>query len=137
MSKITPFLMFGGKAKEALDFYTSIFPKAKIENITFYGEDDSGDVGTVKLANFSLNGQSFMCIDSNAPHGFTFTPAISFYINYDSEKEIDEYFEKLSNDGQVFMPLSKYPFSEKFGWIADKFGVSWQLNLSNSEQNEI
>lgn len=129
MNKITPFLMFDGNAKEALNFYTSVFPQSEIINITYYKADEPGAEGTVHHAVFALNGQTFMCIDS-AGHDFTFTPAISFYITCDSEQEIDGYFEKLSKDGRILMPLAQYPFSEKFAWLADKFGVSWQLSLS-------
>jgi predicted 3-demethylubiquinone-9 3-methyltransferase (glyoxalase superfamily) len=71
-----------------------------------------------------------MCIDSSVKHGFTFTPAMSIYVACDSEDEINRVFERLSQDGSVFMPLESYPFSEKYGWVADKYGVSWQLNLT-------
>ncbi len=70
-----------------------------------------------------------MCIDSSMKHDFTFTPAISLYVICGTEEEIGQFFEKLSQGGQVFMPLAAYPFSDKFGWLADKYGVSWQLNL--------
>jgi predicted 3-demethylubiquinone-9 3-methyltransferase (glyoxalase superfamily) len=83
-------------------------------------------------ATFILNGQEFMCIDSSVKHEFTFTPSISLYVKCDTEEEIDELFEKLSQDGEVLMPLAAYPFSAKFGWVQDKFGVSWQLNLSKN-----
>jgi len=85
----------------------------------------------VQHATFSLNGQEFMCIDSNAKHGFTFTPSISLYVKCKTEEEIEALFNKLSGGGQIFMPLSSYPFSKKFGWLSDKFGVSWQLNLTD------
>ena len=71
-----------------------------------------------------------MCIDSYVKHNFTFTPAISLYVKCETEAEIDNLFTKLSEDGNTLMPLSPYPFSKKFGWVADKFGVSWQLSLS-------
>lgn len=74
-----------------------------------------------------------MCIDSSIKHEFTFTPAISLYVTCDTEEEIDEAFEKLSEDGGVLMPLAAYPFSEKFGWVADKYGVTWQLNLASKK----
>jgi predicted 3-demethylubiquinone-9 3-methyltransferase (glyoxalase superfamily) len=81
---------------------------------------------------FSLNGQEFMCIDSSIEHAFTFTPAISIYVQCESEAEIDKLFEKLSSGGQVLMPLDQNPFSDKYAWLSDKFGVSWQLSLSKS-----
>ncbi len=80
-------------------------------------------------ATFSLGGQQFMCIDSNVQHAFTFTPAVSIYVNCDTEAEIDNAFARLSEGGQVMMPLAAYPFATKFAWVADRFGVSWQLAL--------
>jgi len=71
-----------------------------------------------------------MAIDSPLEHKFSFTPAISIYVKCESENEIKILFDKLSIDGQIFMPLNKYPFSEQFGWLTDKYGVSWQLNLT-------
>lgn len=130
--KITTFLMFEGRAEEAMNFYTSIFDQAEIIEISRYGANEAGPEGSVMKATFSLFGQEFMCIDSHVKHGFTFTPAISLYVNCDTEAEIDRYFEKLSSDGNVLMPLGQYPFSKKFAWVGDKFGVSWQLNLVNS-----
>jgi len=129
MQKITTFLMFEGRAEEAMNYYTALFEQAEIVSLTRYGPDQAGAEGSVQHAIFSLYGQEFMCIDSNQQHEFTFTPAISLYVNSETEAEIDKLFEKLSNGGQVLMPLDRYPFSEKFAWIADKFGVSWQLNL--------
>jgi len=130
MEKVTPFLMFqGGKAEEAMNYYTSLIEDSKITSISRYGANESGDEGTVMHATFSLKGQEFMCIDSNLKHEFSFTPSFSIYITCDSEKEIDNLYEKLMTDGQALMPLGDYGFSEKFGWINDQFGVSWQLNL--------
>jgi predicted 3-demethylubiquinone-9 3-methyltransferase (glyoxalase superfamily) len=70
-----------------------------------------------------------MCVDSPVQHGFTFTPAMSLFVDCDGEEEIDRLFAGLSGDGQILMPLGPYPFSRRFGWLSDKFGVSWQLNL--------
>ncbi|MDM5155634.1 VOC family protein [Bacillus sp. DX1.1] len=128
--KITTFLMFSGQAEEAMNHYISIFDKSEIISITRYGANEEGVEGTVLHATFSLNGQEFMCIDSSVKHGFTFTPAISLYVTCDTEEEIERVFEKLSQDGTVLMPLAAYPFSEKFCWVGDKFGVSWQLSLA-------
>jgi predicted 3-demethylubiquinone-9 3-methyltransferase (glyoxalase superfamily) len=126
--KITTFLMFEGKAEEAMTFYVSLFPNSQIDKIQRYGKGD-GPEGAVVHAIFSLNGQQYMCIDSPAKHGFTFTPSISLFVTCSTEKEIDTLFGKLSAGGQVMMALDKYPFSEKFAWVADRFGVSWQLTL--------
>jgi predicted 3-demethylubiquinone-9 3-methyltransferase (glyoxalase superfamily) len=121
--------MFEGKAEEAMNFYISLFENSKIVEIVRYKANEAGPEGSVMKALFSLNGQMFMCIDSPAKHGFTFTPAISLFVDHSSEEVIETLFNQLSKDGQVLMPLGPYPFSEKFGWVADKYGVSWQLNF--------
>jgi predicted 3-demethylubiquinone-9 3-methyltransferase (glyoxalase superfamily) len=131
--QITTFFMFEGRAEEAMNFYTSIFDKSEIKTITRYGANEDGPEGTVHHAVFSLNGQEFMCIDSYVNHGFSFTPSISLYVACDTEEEIDRVFEKLAQDGSILMPLAAYPFSKKFGWVADRFGVTWQLTLGNDE----
>lgn len=130
--KITTFLMFqDGNAEEAMNFYISLFDNSEIMNITHYGANEAGKEGTVMHAIFSLNGQEYMCIDSNVKHEFTFTPAMSLYVTCDTEDEINKLFEKLSEGGKILMPLGSYPFSERFGWVDDKFGVSWQLTFGN------
>ena len=131
MQKITTFLMFTGQAEAAMNLYTSLFKQSQILNITRYGANEAGAEGTVQLATFTLNGQEFMCIDSSAQHEFTFTPSISLYVRCETEEEIDHVFTVLSKGGQILMPLDRYPFSEKFGWLSDKFGVSWQLSLES------
>jgi len=131
MQKFTTFLMFAGQAEEAMKLYTSLFKQSKIIHITRYGANETGAEGTVQHATFTLNGQEFMCIDSNVQHAFTFTPSISIYVRCDTEEEIDRVFATLSQGGQVLMTLDRYPFSEKFGWLADRFGVSWQLTLEH------
>lgn len=126
---IHPFLMFEGTAEEAMDTYTSIFDSSEIINIIRYGANEGGKEGSVMHATFSIKGQEFMASDSYVKHAFTFTPSISLFVTCDSEEEIDQSFEKLSQGGEILMPLDAYPFSAKFGWINDKFGVSWQLSL--------
>jgi predicted 3-demethylubiquinone-9 3-methyltransferase (glyoxalase superfamily) len=141
MQKITTFLMFEGQAEEAMNFYTSLFAYSEILSIARYGPGEAGAEGSVMHATFSLCGQEFMCIDSNVKHEFTFTPAMSIYVSCETEAEIDRLFEQLTqvgtspmaSAGQVLMPLDRYPFSQKYAWIADKFGVSWQLNLVNNK----
>ncbi|MBK5346247.1 VOC family protein [Bacillus sp. TH22] len=131
--KITTFLMFEGKAEEAMNFYTSLFNQSEIVSISRYDENGPGKEGTVIHATFTLNGQEFMCIDSYVKHDFTFTPAMSLYVTCDTEEEIETVFNKLAQDGKVLMPLGSYPFSNKFGWLNDKYGVSWQLTLAGDE----
>lgn len=130
MNKVLPFLMFqGGKAEEAMNYYTSIIEDSEITSIVRYGPNESGDEGTVMQATFTLKDQVFMCIDSNIAHQFDFTPSFSIYVNCDTEAEIDALYHKLLEGGQALMPLGDYGFSKKFGWMSDQFGVSWQLNL--------
>lgn len=130
MDKVIPFLMFqDGKAEEAMNFYTSLIEDSAITNIIRYGANQAGDEGTVMQATFTLKGQEFMCIDSNVKHQFTFTPSFSIYAVCHTEEEIDALYEKLKEDRQALMPLGDYGFSKKFGWVNDRYGVSWQLNL--------
>ncbi|ALC83474.1 MULTISPECIES: VOC family protein [Bacillus] len=129
MEKVTPFLMFEGNAEEAMNYYTSLIEESEITRITRYGPNEAGDEGSVMQAVFSLKGQEFMCIDSNVKHEFTFTPSFSVFLTCDSEEEITRLYESLSDGGGALMPLGDYFFSKKFGWIVDRFGVSWQLNF--------
>jgi predicted 3-demethylubiquinone-9 3-methyltransferase (glyoxalase superfamily) len=132
MNNITIFLMFEGKAEEAMNFYTSLFTDSAIKSISRYGENEDGPAGSVRQAVFALNGQEFMCIDSFVKHGFTFTPAMSLFVRLDAESELDKLYAALSEGGQILMPLDAYPFSKKYGWVNDKYGVSWQLTLADA-----
>ncbi|WP_340372245.1 VOC family protein [Peribacillus sp. FSL E2-0218] len=129
MEKVTPFLMFQGNAEEAMNYYTALIEESEITSMTRYGANEPGAEGSVTQATFTLKGQEFMCIDSNVEHQFTFTPSFSIFLTCDGEEEIDRLYSGLSEGGQVLMPLGDYSFSKKFGWISDKFGVSWQLTL--------
>jgi len=130
-AKITTFLMFEGRAEEAMTFYASLFDGAEIASIERYGADGPGAEGTVEQATLRLPGQTLICFDSPVEHGFGFTPAISLFVDCESEREVDELFAGLAEGGAVLMGLDAYPFSKRFGWVNDRFGVSWQLNLSN------
>ena len=110
-------------------FYTSLFADSEVVSVERCGPGEQGTEGAVEHATFTLAGQRFMCIDSAVEHDWTFTPALSLYVSCDSEDEIDHLFERLSAGGQVFMALEAYPFAEKFAWLADRYGVSWQLAL--------
>ncbi len=132
MQKVTTFLMFMGQAEAAMNLYTSLFKQSAIVNITRYGAHEAGAEGTVQHATFTLNGQEFMAIDSNVEHAFTFTPSMSLYVRCEDEAEIDRVFAALSAGGRILMSLEQYPFSRKFGWLADRFGVSWQLSLDHA-----
>lgn len=115
MQKITPFLWFDHQAEEAVHFYTSIFKNSKIKNISRYGEDGPGPQGTVMSVTFQLEGQEFMAL--NGGPVFSFSPAISFFVNCETQEEVDELWEKLSEGGE------KQPCA----WLKDKYGVSWQI----------
>jgi predicted 3-demethylubiquinone-9 3-methyltransferase (glyoxalase superfamily) len=127
--KITTFLMFEGNAEEAMTFYLSLFDDAEVVSISRYSAGGPGKEGSVQHATFSLAGQSFMCIDSPVHHDFTFTPAVSLYVQCADEAEIDRLYAALAEKGTELMPLGNHGFSARFGWVNDRFGVSWQLNL--------
>ncbi|WII72060.1 VOC family protein [Bdellovibrio sp. 22V] len=130
MQKLTTFLMFEGRAEEAIRFYISLFKNSEIKDLKKYGKEGPGKEGSVLHATFSLNGQEFMAIDSYVKHAFTFTPSVSIYVQCESEEELTTLANKLGENGQVLMPLDNYGFSQKFTWVNDRFGVSWQLNLA-------
>ncbi len=136
MQKLTTFLLFvgkqHGKAEEAINFYVSLFRNSTIHKVERYGPNEGEKEGTVKHAEFVFNGQEFMVMESGLDHKVTFTPAMSIFVTCESEQEIDELFGRLSENGKVHMSLSQYQFREKFAWVDDRFGVSWQLNLPNN-----
>jgi predicted 3-demethylubiquinone-9 3-methyltransferase (glyoxalase superfamily) len=115
MQKITPFLWFDGKAEEAMNFYVSVFKNSKVGKVTRYGEGGPGPKGTVMSATFQLDGQDFFAL--NGGPQFTFSPAISFFVNCETQQEVDELWEKLSAGGE----------KERCGWLKDKYGLSWQI----------
>jgi predicted 3-demethylubiquinone-9 3-methyltransferase (glyoxalase superfamily) len=116
VQKITPFLWFDNQAEEAMNFYVSIFKNSKVLGVTRYGEAGPGPKGTVMTARFQLEGQEFVALNGG-PH-FKFTEAISFVVNCETQKEVDEYWEKLLADGGK---------TQQCGWLKDKFGLSWQI----------
>ncbi len=139
MQKIIPHLWFDKEAKEAANFYASLFPGSAVTNVTTLRNTPSGDTDVVS---FKLWNQEFMAI-SAGPY-FTFNPSISFMVNFDplffgdestrnkaAREKLDLVWNKLAEGGKVLMPLDKYPFSERFGWVQDKYGLSWQLILTD------
>jgi predicted 3-demethylubiquinone-9 3-methyltransferase (glyoxalase superfamily) len=115
MQKITPFLWFDGNAEEAMNFYVSIFKNSKVGRITRYGDAGPGPKGTVMSATFELDGQEFFAL--NGGPQFKFTPAISFFVNCETQQEVDDLWEKLSAGGK----------KDRCGWLTDRFGLSWQI----------
>jgi predicted 3-demethylubiquinone-9 3-methyltransferase (glyoxalase superfamily) len=115
MKKITPFLWFNDKAEEAMNFYTSIFKNSKKIGVARCGETGPGPKGTVMSTTFELDGQEFIAL--NGGPMFTFSPAISFFVNCETQEEVDSLWEKLSEGGE----------KQRCGWLKDKYGVSWQI----------
>ena len=126
---VRPFLMFEGRANEAIAFYVGLIPNSDIVDVTRYGAGEPGPEGTVKFAVVRLAGQQVLFSDSFVSHGFTFTPSLSLFVDCESEADLERIFAGLSEGGGVLMPLGNYGFSRRFGWVYDRFGVSWQLNL--------
>ncbi|HMQ54358.1 MAG TPA: VOC family protein [Anaerolineae bacterium] len=115
MQKITPFLWFDNQAEEAVNFYTSIFKNSQVGKIARYGESGPGPQGSVMTIAFQLNGQDFLALNGG-PH-FKFTEAVSFVVNCETQAEIDEFWEKLSEGGEI----------QQCGWLKDRYGLSWQI----------
>jgi predicted 3-demethylubiquinone-9 3-methyltransferase (glyoxalase superfamily) len=115
MQKITPFLWFDSQAEEAMNFYVSIFKNSKVLTVTRYGEAGPGPKGTVMSATFQLEGQTFYAL--NGGPQFKFTPAISLFVNCETQQEVDDLWQKLSAGGK----------EDRCGWIQDKYGLSWQI----------
>lgn len=116
MKTITPFLWFDNQAEEAMNLYVSIFKNSRILSITRYGEGGPGPKGTVMTGTFELDGQEFIALNGG-PH-FKFTEAISFSVNCETQEEVDEMWERLSEGGE----------KGRCGWLKDRFGLSWQVN---------
>ena len=115
MQKITPFLWFDNQAEEAANFYVSIFKNSKIDGVTRYGEAGLGPKGAAMTVTFQLEGQPFTAL--NGGPLYTFTPAISLFVNCETQGEVDELWEKLSAGGKT----------NRCGWLTDKYGLSWQI----------
>lgn len=128
--QITTFLTFQeNNAEQAMNFYVGLFDNSKIIDIQRFEKGGPAKEGTLMMARFELNGKEFICSDSYVKHSWTFTPAVSNFVECKNEHELETLFAKLSEGGMVMMPLNNYGFSKKFGWVADQFGISWQLNL--------
>ena len=133
MTETTTFLMFcgphKGQAEEAITFYISLLKNSEIIAMDRYGANEAEPEGTVRLARFTLAGREYMAIDSAREHNFTFTLAFSIFVTCESEAELETLYEALLRLQAALMPLNNYGFSRKFGWVNDRYGVSWQMNL--------
>ncbi len=116
MKKITPFLWFDDQAEEAMNFYVSVFPNSRVLNVSRYGDDAPGPKGKVMTATFELNGQQFMVLNGG-PQDFHFSEAISFFVDCETQEEVDRLWEKLTEGGEP----------GPCGWLKDKYGLSWQI----------
>ncbi|NNE25853.1 MAG: VOC family protein [Saprospiraceae bacterium] len=127
---ITTFLTFQeNNAEEAMNFYVNLFDNSKVLEVQRYGSEVPAPEGSIMLAKFNLNGKDILCSDSFIKHEWDFSPAVSMFVKCQNAQEQESLFEQLSKDGQVMMPLDNYGFSQRFGWVEDQFGISWQLNL--------
>ena len=122
MQKITPHLWFDKEAKEAAEFYTSVFKDSKINNTTTLHNTPTG---TTDIVTIELLGQEFTLISAGPL--FKFNPSVSFLVACKTKDEVDALWEKLSEGGTALMELGEYPFSEKYGWVQDRYGLSWQV----------
>lgn len=137
MQKITVFLWFDSHAEEAMKFYTTLFNGGKMVSIKRYPGGSlegpmQGMEGKVLTGIFELAGQQLMALDGGP--AFEFTPSVSLFVDCETIEEVERLWGGLSQGGTILMPLQAYPFSEKYGWLKDKYGLSWQLNLGNGPQ---
>jgi predicted 3-demethylubiquinone-9 3-methyltransferase (glyoxalase superfamily) len=122
---VTPQLMFENRqAEAAMTLYVSLFADSHVDEVVRQAD------GSVQRARFTVAGQALACIDSSVAHAFGFTPALSLFVECSEAEELEYAFAALGEGGQVLMPLGDYGFSRRFGWLNDRFGVSWQLNLA-------
>lgn len=139
LHKFTTCLWFDSNAEEAVKFYASSFENAKVGVIAYYGdaghEVHGRQPGSVMTARLTIDNQEIMGL--NGGPIFTLNPSISFYVSCKTESEIDNLYKKLSDGGAVLMELNKYPFSERYAWVKDKFGVSWQMNLTDKTTQKV
>lgn len=129
MTTAAPFLMFEGRAEEALTFYAATIPDSRIEHVDRYGAGEPGPEGSVRMARAVVAGLPVLASDSYVHHAFTFTPSVSFMVDCADEAEIERLAAALGAGGATLMPLGNYGFSRMFAWVNDRFGVSWQVNL--------
>ncbi|MEA1672997.1 VOC family protein [Nitrospirillum sp. BR 11163] len=132
---VTPFLMFNpvdgqAQADRALALYAAAFPDMEVLEMARYGAEGPAVPGNVQKARFRIGTQQVLCIDSPITHAFTFTPSLSLFVTFTDTAALDHAFNTLSEGGGILMPLAAYPFSPRYAWLTDRFGVSWQVSLA-------
>lgn len=120
MKVITHLMFQDGRAREAAQWYVSLVPGSQVLHASSEGPT---------MVSFTLAGHEYLAVDSPPVHAFKFTPSMSIFVSCDTVAEVDALFEQVSKDGGVMMPLADYGFSKRFGWCADRYGVSWQVGL--------
>ncbi|CAI0871672.1 VOC family protein [Serratia proteamaculans] len=128
MSKVSTFVMFQGQAQQAIDLYSELFAGFKVQQVQHYDDSNDGPL-RIRQAFIDFDRQNLVFTDSPISHDFSFTPAISLFVNLANEAELDRVFTRLAEGGKVLMPIDDYGFSARFGWLNDRFGLSWQLNV--------
>lgn len=130
MKSITPFLMFEGRAEEAIMFYQSVFDDVEVVFLNRFGPESNEWEGKIMQGLIRIGELNIMLSDSSVSHDFSFTPSTSLFIECESMNEQMRYYEKIKSKGAILMPIDDYGFSKQFAWVSDPFGFTWQLNLN-------
>ena len=127
VANISPFLAFTGQGREALAFYLDALPGAVLGGEHVYGAGEEGPEGTLKFAVLRIGAGMLRIIDAPAESGFEKTSGVSMFVDCETADEVDALAEALGDGGAMMMPVGEYPFADRFCWLADKFGVNWQM----------
>jgi len=127
---VTPMLMFKGNAEEAMTTYVSLFTNARIAQLLLYGPQEAGTPGSVMRGRMVIGEQNIYFLDTVQEHEFSFIPSSTLWVCCNSKAEMDDAFSKLSDGGRVLTPIGSYAFNDYYAWVTDRFGVSWQLSLT-------
>ena len=125
MSNVSTFVMFQGDAQQAIDLYSELFPGFRVQQLQHYDDESR----RVRHATIDFDRHNLVFTDSPVSHDFSFTPAVSLHVNFATDAELERVFARLAEGGEVLMPIDDYGFSARFGWLNDRFGLSWQLNV--------
>ena len=131
-TQLTVQLMFQGQANQALALYADAIPGFTLVRKDLYGPEGPGKEGSVQEAVFAIGHTTVHCIDSPVAHGFDFTPSTSLCLTLDDRPTVERVFAALAEKGKSLMPLDDYGFNPCFGWLQDRFGVSWQISLKSA-----